>query len=57
MVLQQPTCPIDFDTGTLCDICNTFAPGDDRLLIGVRGDTSLTFVDVDVAAAPTRRRF
>ena len=37
----------------LCDICNTFAPGDDRLLIGVRGDTSLTYVDVTSRGADT----
>jgi hypothetical protein len=53
MVLQQPSCPIDSNTGALCDICNTFAPGDDRLLIGVRGDTSLTYVDVTSRGADT----
>ena len=40
MVLQKPECP------TACAEPCPDSPGDNRLLIGVRGDTSLTFVDV-----------
>jgi hypothetical protein len=55
MVLQKPVCPRDFDTdpsgSTPCGVCMDLDTAanpdvDDRLLIGVRGDTSLTFVDV-----------
>jgi hypothetical protein len=53
MVLQERKCPFYTDQNgspTLTcppDICTDIDPrGDDRLLIGVRGDTSLTFVDV-----------
>ena len=65
MVLQQPTCPTRSERGVPVarEICSTTTrPDDDRLLIGVRGDTSLTYVDVAVAgrrhaaAAEVRRR-
>jgi len=53
MVLQRPKCPIDLGQdqhkGEVdCEACSTvdFSMSDDRLLIGVRGDTSLTWVDV-----------
>jgi hypothetical protein len=46
MVRQEPTCATDPNTGAPCTICAMFQPGDSRLLIGVRGDTSLTYVDV-----------
>lgn len=52
MVLERARCPIDFmqdqSNGEVdCD-CGSFDPAatDDRLLIGVRGDTSLTWIDV-----------
>jgi hypothetical protein len=43
MVLQTATCPT---IGGGCDICTGFSSDVDRLLLGVRGDTSLTFIDV-----------
>ena len=53
MVLQQASCPV------YCSVCATadFSQTTDRLLIGVRGDTSLTWIDVapdpgDPAASP-----
>jgi hypothetical protein len=49
MVLQVASCPGFDASGTPCtdNVCEGFTSRDDRLLIGVRGDTSLTFVDVD----------
>ena len=46
MFLQPRECPKTFDPdcATLCDPAGV---GDDHLLVGVRGDTSLTFVDVE----------
>jgi hypothetical protein len=52
MVLQRATCPVDYKQGqagrVACDAtCGGYTSGRDRLLLGVRGDTSLTFVDVE----------
>jgi hypothetical protein len=53
MVLQQPKCPTLEGYGAVCSDCAPFSTPDDRLLIGVRGDTSLTFVDVESVDADT----
>jgi hypothetical protein len=47
MVLQQPKCPTLAYGGVECSDCAGFSTVDDRLYIGVRGDTSVTFVDVE----------
>jgi hypothetical protein len=47
MVRQQPACPTLGPYGAECDVCAGYTTVDDRLLIGVRGDTSLTFIDVE----------
>jgi hypothetical protein len=53
MVRQRRVCPSGSAMVPSCpDICMD-ADGDDRLLIGVRGDTSLTFVDVKASPAGT----
>jgi len=44
---QSPRPPVE------CDICANHEPPNDRLLIGVRGDTSLTFVEVNSGDAAT----
>jgi len=49
--VPRPCPPVD-SGGTVCtgpylDACEGFDSRDDRLLIGVRGDTSLTFVDIE----------
>ncbi len=61
MVLQEPACPRlrsnpKYDPNAPndpakaqylpCEICDGYTRDDDRLLIGVRGDTSLTYIDV-----------
>jgi hypothetical protein len=51
IVLQQATCPIDFSQDQSmgevdCASCDGYASDTDRLLLGVRGDTSLTWIDV-----------
>jgi hypothetical protein len=43
----QPLPPVD------CDVCANYASNNDRLLIGVRGDTSLTFIEVNSVDAGT----
>jgi hypothetical protein len=58
MVLQQATCPVDPKVGqdtrrVACSTCAEYASGRDRLLLGVRGDTSLTFIDVESNGADT----
>jgi hypothetical protein len=45
MVRQHAVCP------TGCTLCADYTTADDRLLIGVRGDTSLTFIDVELKGA------
>jgi hypothetical protein len=52
MVLQRATCPVDYKQGqgagrVACDTCAGYTAVRDRLLLGVRGDTSLTFIDVE----------
>jgi len=57
---KQTACPIlqpnpDYDPykpeehppAVQCDVCADYTYPDDRLMIGVRGDTSLTFIDVE----------
>jgi hypothetical protein len=55
MVLQRPKCPtlMGGPGGAPCEQCAGFVPSevDDRLYIGVRGDTSLTFVNVASTSA------
>ena len=58
MVLQRVTCPVDYKIGqgmgrVACASCDGYSAGADRLLLGVRGDTSLTFVDVQSKGAAT----
>jgi len=43
---DPPSCPT-LDNGAQCEVCKDYAYPDDRLMIGVRGDTSLTFIDVE----------
>jgi len=48
MVLQVATCPTVDSGGAPCSgTCDNFHSVNDRLLMGVRGDTSLTFVDIE----------
>ena len=58
MVLQRATCPVDPKQAqdkarVACSTCADYEAGRDRLLLGVRGDTSLTFIDVDSHDAAT----
>ena len=67
MVRQEPKCPEvpnpNYDPNAPndpakakyvpCDLCSGYTSDDDRLLIGVRGDTSLTYVDVQSQGADT----
>jgi hypothetical protein len=43
---DPPACPTLGANGAQCATCAGYSNADDRLLIGVRGDTSLTFIDV-----------
>ena len=45
--LPLPCPPVDSGNGSCSGVCDMFSSPDDRLLIGVRGDTSLTFVDIE----------
>jgi len=48
MVMQVASCPTIDASGNPCSgTCDGFSSPDDRLLINVRGDTSLTFVDIE----------
>jgi hypothetical protein len=51
MVLQHRQCPTTTDPACAA-LCDPNAGGNDRLLLGVRGDTSLTFVDVEKFPPP-----
>jgi len=56
MLLQPRQCPttLDQDCAALCDetaVVDSHLP-DDHLLLGVRGDTSLTFIDVERFPTP-----
>ena len=57
MVLQRATCPVDYKQPQVgrvaCATCAGYTSVVDRLLLGVRGDTSLTFVDVESKGADT----
>jgi len=58
MVLQQAKCPVDVKKGqdqgrAACTTCDGYTSVRDRLLLGVRGDTSLTFIDVE-STGPTK---
>jgi len=51
--ILQPACPTLGANGDQCTLCAGFHSTDDRVLIGVRGDTSLTFVDIQSVDAAT----
>jgi hypothetical protein len=58
MVLQHLQCPVDFaqdqSQGEVdCSVCAGASSPEDRLMIGVRGDTSLTWIDT-LPSAPDR---
>jgi hypothetical protein len=52
MVLQTAACPTLAANYAPCALCDTYSSDEDRLLLGVRGDTSLTFIDVQ-SSGPT----
>ncbi len=57
MVLQKAKCPVDYTQTQVgrvaCSTCDGYTSERDRLLLGVRGDTSLTFIDVESNGAAT----
>ncbi len=53
MVLQHRRCPtLPAPCSSVCTETAETMRQDDRLLLGVRGDTSLTFIDVEASAQP-----
>jgi hypothetical protein len=49
MVLQHRTCPMTAGKVPVCPAACDETPGNDRLLLSVRGNTSLTFIDLSAS--------